>query len=164
MAHGSWLKATGSCLKARGSRPRNIWRWVPQEKFERPSAADQARAAISSAREEPSISSAPAVPSEFERPFRAPQRSRAGSSGHFEGPSRAERARAAISRAPAEPTGLEQPFRAPQRSRAGSMSQTVARAVFSPPGRAELSSGGPKVPKPSCGNFELDNIYNGIIH
>ena len=80
--------------------------------------------------------------------FRAPRRSRVSSSGHFEGPSRAERARsrkrrqvqcflaarpsnferpgrvervrAAISSAPAEPSGLERPFRAPQRSRAGS--------------------------------------------
>ena len=94
--------------------------------FERPSGAERARAAISSAPAEPSglevgnvgrcsvfeqpgraISSALAEPSEFERPFRAPQRSRAGSSGHFERPSGAERARAAISSAPAEPSGLD---------------------------------------------------------
>ena len=52
-------------------------------------------------------SSALAEPSEFEWPFRAPQRSRAGSGGHFERPSGAERARAAISSAPAEPSGLD---------------------------------------------------------
>ena len=38
------------------------------------------------------IMSALAEPSEFERPFRAPQRSRTGSSGDFGGPSGAERA------------------------------------------------------------------------
>ena len=88
---------------------------------ERRSGAERARAAISSAPEEPSvlelgnvgkcgvfdqpgrtissararaaISSAPAEPSGLEQVFRAPQRSRAGSSGHFERPSGAERAR-----------------------------------------------------------------------
>ena len=82
-----------------------------QIRFERPSGAERARAAIPSA---------PAEPSGFERPFRAPQRSRAGSSCHFERPSGAERARAAISSAPAEPSGFERSFRAPQRSREGS--------------------------------------------
>ena len=85
------------------------------------------------------MSSAPAEPSGLERPFRAHRRRRAGSSGHFERPSGAERARAAISSAAAAPSGLERPFRAPQRSRAGSMSQTSAGAEFSRPGRAELS-------------------------
>ena len=51
----------------------------------------------------------------------------------------AERIRAAISSTPAEPSGLERPFRALQRRRAGSKSQTSASAVFSKPGRAELS-------------------------
>ena len=126
--------------------------------FERPSAAERARAAMSSALAEPSgfeivksggamLSTRQAVQfrahrrsrassSEFERPFRAPQRSRPGSSGHLERPSGAERARAAISSAPAEPTGLERPSRAPQRSRLGSKSQTSAGAVFSMPGQA----------------------------
>ena len=104
--------------------------------FERPSGAERARCRkrrqVRCFREPGrAISSALAEPSEFERPFRAPQRSRAGSSGHFERPSGAERARAAISSAPAEPSGLERPFRAPQRSRAGSKSQTSAGAVFS---------------------------------
>ena len=40
-----------------------------------------------------SSSSALAEPREFERPFRAPQRSRAGSSGHLERPSGAGRTR-----------------------------------------------------------------------
>ena len=117
---------------------------------------EQPGRAISSALAKPSefervraaISSAPAEPSGLERPYRAPQRSRAcsnsetsagavfstsqaeqfrapwrsraSSSGHFERASGAERARAAISSAPAEPSGLERLFRAPQRSRAGS--------------------------------------------
>ena len=104
---------------------------------------EQPGRAISSALAKPSefervraaISSAPAEPSGLERPYRAPQRSRAcsnsetsagavfstsqaeqfrapwrsraNSSGHFERPSGAERARAAISRAPAEPSGLD---------------------------------------------------------
>ena len=84
------------------------------------------------------VPSAPEEPSWLERPFRAPQRSRAGSSGHFvpqrsragssgqfERPSGAERARAAIS------SGLERPFRAPQRSRPGSSGH------FERPSRAE---------------------------
>ena len=144
---------------------------------EHPSEAERGRPANSSAprkdeqsqafralRPEPeraraAMSSAPARPSGLKRPSRAPQRSRAGSSGHLERPSGAERARAAISSAPAEPSGaraaissapaepsglerpissapaepsgLERLFRAPQRSRAGSKSQTSAGAVFS---------------------------------
>ena len=112
--------------------------------FGRPSGAERARAPMSSAPAEPSgldsETSAGAVFSSSQvEQFRAPWRSRASSSGHFERPSGAERARAAVSSAPAEPSGLERPFRAPQRSRAGSMSQTSAGAVFSKPGRAELS-------------------------
>ena len=79
--------------------------------FERRSEAEPARAAISSA---------PAAASALERPFRAPQRGRAGSSGHFERPSEAKRARAAISSALAAASGLERPFREPLRGRAGS--------------------------------------------
>ena len=108
--------------------------------FERTSEAERARAAISSAPVEPSVSDVPNVrrcgvfeqpsrlipsalaePSEFEQPFRAARWTRAGSSGHFERPIGAERARAAISNAPA--------------SRAGSKSQTSASAAFTRPGR-----------------------------
>ena len=53
-------------------------------------------------------------PSDFERPFRAPQQSRAGSSGHFERPCGAERARCRKRRqvrcfraGQAEPSGLD---------------------------------------------------------
>ena len=52
--------------------------------FERPGGAERVRAAISSA---------PAEPIGLGRPFRAPQRSQAGSSGHFERHSGAKRAR-----------------------------------------------------------------------
>ena len=52
--------------------------------FERPGGAKRVRAAISSA---------PAEPIGLGRPFRAPQRSQAGSSGHFERHSGAKRAR-----------------------------------------------------------------------
>jgi len=119
--------------------------------------------------------------SEFEQPFRAPWRSRVSSSGHFERPSRAERARsrkrrqvqcflaarpsnferpgrvervrAAISSAPAEPSGLERPFRAPQRSRAG------LERLFRAPQRSRAGSSGPfRAPQPSragpSGHFE----------
>ena len=99
--------------------------------FERLGGAERARAAILSA---------PVEPSGLERPFQAPLRRRAGSSGHFEPaepsgldvanvgrcgvfearPSRTEPARAAMSSAPAEPSGFERPFRAPWRRRAGS--------------------------------------------
>ena len=100
--------------------------WSCPVKRLRSSGAERARAAISGA---------PAGPSGLERECRAPQRSRAGSkletstgamfsssqagqfrapwrsrassNGHFERPSRAERARAAISSAPAEPSGLD---------------------------------------------------------
>ena len=51
--------------------------------FEHLNGAERIRAAILSA---------PVEPSGLERPFRAPQRSRAGPSGHFERPSGAERA------------------------------------------------------------------------
>jgi hypothetical protein len=47
---------------------------------------------------EGSISTAPAKPSGLELPFRAPQRNRAGSSGHFEYTSQAERVRPEIVR------------------------------------------------------------------
>ena len=115
-----------------------------QIRFERPSGAERARAAVSGA---------PAEPSWLERPFRAPQRSRAGSSGHFERPSAAERARAAISSAPAEPSGLERPFRAPQRSRAG------LERLFRAPQRSRAGSSGPfRATQPSragpSGHFE----------
>ena len=100
--------------------------WSCPVKRLRPSGAERARAAMSGAFAEPSgldfgdvgrcnafeqpgraISSALAEPNEFELRFRAPQWSRAGSSGRFERPSGAERARAAISSAPAEPSGLD---------------------------------------------------------
>ena len=116
----------------------------------RSSGAERARAAISGAPAEPSglerairapqrsragskpETSAGAVFSSSQaEQFRAPWRSRASSSGHFERPSRAERARAAISSAPAEPSGLERPFRAPQRSRAGTKLETSTGAMFS---------------------------------
>jgi hypothetical protein len=91
-------------------------------------------------------------PSDFERPFRAPQQSRAGSSGHFERPCGAERARCRKRRqvrcfraGQAEPSGLDVgnvgrcgDFEHARLSRAGSMSETSAGAVFSSrPGRAE---------------------------
>ena len=138
--------------------------WSCPVKRLRSSGAERARAAISGA---------PAGPSGLERECRAPQRSRAGSkletstgamfsssqaeqfrapwrsrassNGHFERPSRAERARAAISSAPAEPSGLDVGnvgrcgvFEQARPSRAGSMSETSAGAVISStPGRAE---------------------------
>ena len=132
--------------------------WSCPVKRLRPSGAERARAAMSGAPAEPSgldfgdvgrysafeqpgqaISSALAAPSGLERPFRAPQPSRTGSSGRFERPSGAERARmsqtlagAEFSRAGrAERSRLEQPFRAPQRSRAGS------RGRFERPSEAE---------------------------
>ena len=154
----------GRCGVFEQARPSN---------FERPGGAERVRVAISSA---------PAKPSWLERPFRAPQRSRAGSkletstgamfsssqaeqfrapwrsrassSGYLERPSEAERARAAISSAPAEPSGLERPFRAPQRSRAGAKSQTSAGAVFSRPSRAEALS----IPGAPYANLNID-IY-----
>jgi hypothetical protein len=60
------------------------------------------------------------------------QRSRAGSSGDFGRPSRAERARARMSSAvsgPAEPSGLERRFRAPQQGRAGSSAKLISCAT-----------------------------------
>ena len=88
--------------------------------FERASGAERARAAISSAPVEPSgleignvgrcsvLEQRPSNPSalakrsEFERPFRAPQRSRAASSGHFERPSGAEQRRGVLEAGGAE--------------------------------------------------------------
>ena len=92
-----------------------------------PSGAERARAAMSGDPAEPSgldfgdVGRCDAVFSSSQvEQFRAPWRSRASSSGHFERPSGAERARAAVSSAPAEPSGLEQPFRASQWSRVDS--------------------------------------------
>ena len=100
--------------------------------FERPSAAERARAAMLSALAEPSgfeiVKSGGAMLSTSQAvQFRAHRRSRASSSGHFERPSGADRARAAISSAPAEPSGLERRFRAPQRSRRGSSGHRLER-------------------------------------
>ena len=139
---------------------RNRHSWSCPVKRLRSSGAERARAAISGA---------PAEPSGLERQCRAPQRSRAGSksetsagavfsssqaeqfrapwrsrvssSGHFERPSGAERARAAISSAPAEPSGLEV--------------GNVGRCGVFEPGRAELSPGGRKACKRPCGDFEV---------
>ena len=62
--------------------------------------------------------------SRLERPFRAPQRNRAGSSGLFGRPGGAERARVAISSAPAKPRGhFERPFRASRDSGPSSTGQ-----------------------------------------
>ena len=69
----SWKRRQVRCFRA--AKPSN---------FERPGGAERVRTAISSA---------PAEPSGLERPFRAPQRGRAGSSGHFKRPGEAERVR-----------------------------------------------------------------------
>ena len=106
---------------------------------ERPSRAERARARPSGAEQaRTAMSSAPAQPSGLELPFRAPQRSRAGSSGHFERPSGAERARAAISSAPAEPSGLEV--------------GNVGRCGVFEPGRAETNRAVPAASKGPCGD------------
>ena len=96
---------------------------------ERPSEAEWARAANSSA---------PVRPSGLERRSRPPQRGRAGSSGQLERPSVAERARAANSTARGGPSvfvhpsqsgraGSHDQFRAPQRRQAGPSSQFEVR-------------------------------------
>ena len=120
--------------RARSRKRRQVrcFRAARPSNFERPGGAERVRAAISSA---------PAEPSGLERPFRAPQRSRAGSSGHFERPSGAERARAAISSAPAEPSGLEV--------------ANVGRCGVFEARPSRVKPGASKACKPSCGNFEL---------
>jgi hypothetical protein len=154
---------------SRAEQFRALWRSRASSSghFERPSAAERARAAMLSAPAEPGgleivksggamLSTSQAMQfrahrrsrassSEFERPFRAPQRSRPGSIGHLERPRGTERARAAISSAPAEPIGLE-------------VANVGRCGVFDarPSQLSELSSGAPKACKPSCGNFELD--------
>ena len=110
----AWKRQQLRCFRA--AKPGNV---------ERPGDAERVRAAISSAsgaeRARAPISSAPAEPSRRKletsagavfsynqaEQFRAPLRSRAGSSGHFERPSGVEPAWAAISSAPTEPSGFD---------------------------------------------------------
>ena len=90
--------------------------------------------------------------SRLERPCRAPQRSRAGSSGHFERTGGVERARAAISSAPAEPSGLERLFRAPWWRRAGSSGH------FERPGGAERARAAVSSAPAEPSGFEVANV------
>ena len=98
--------------------------------FEHLGGAERVRAAILSA---------PVEPSGLERPFRAPQWSRAGPSGHFERPSGADRARCHKRRQVQCFRGQAEP----------------AERV-----NAQRSSGAPKA---SYGNFELD-IYTRFAY
>jgi hypothetical protein len=150
---------------------RGLWRSRASSSghFERPSAAERARAAMLSALAEPSgfeiVKSGGAMLSTSQAvQFRAHRRSRASSSGHFERPSGADRARAAIPSAPAEPSGLARRFRAPQRSRPGSSGHLErpsgadwARSRERRQVRCFRCQAKPaaKACKPSCGNFEL---------
>ena len=98
--------------RGRPSRPEQRFR-PPQRSrasssghFERPSEAERTRAANVSASAKPSGLEQrfrPPKPSGLVRPFRAPQRGRGSSSGHFERPSDADGARTAMSIAPAAP-------------------------------------------------------------
>ena len=140
--------------------------WSCPVKRLRPSGAERARAAMSGAPAEPSgldfgdvgrcsvfeqpgqaISSGLAEPTGLERPFWAPQWSRAGSSGRFERPSRAERARAAISSAPAEPSGLDV-------ANVGRCGVFEARPSRTEPARAAISRASCGSGPGSSGHFE----------